>query len=277
MQRCGQSGDGTASLESLRGLRLRALLNDLVHDLGPVKAAEELGVDRKTLWRSQGAGELSPRLAGALERMLLERAVEVSGQDRERVRVLEERVAELEGQLQRVLAGTGAGNGGLDSEAVEALRDELAAGLRRLERRVERLESVRVGANAPGGARAARPRSQRRHNDVVAREPGDYDEEVYGAAYLLIKEWRTLWDSHPPTGRGLAWVSARQRIPELEVAMLDEHGLTLPRETAPLKGLDRNTQLGWRHRELAGIRRKRARLERLRWVRRVITLGIWRR
>ncbi len=46
----GGPGDGTRSLESLR-----ELLNDPVHDLGPEKAAEELDIDRKTLWRSEGA------------------------------------------------------------------------------------------------------------------------------------------------------------------------------------------------------------------------------
>ena len=59
--------------------------------------------------------------------------------------------------------------------------------------------------------------------------------------------------------------------------MLEEHGLTLPPETAPLRGLDRNEQLNWRVRELAKVRRQRAGLVRLRWVRRVLTLGLWRR
>ena len=256
MMRPGGPGDGAPSLESLRELRLRALLNDLVNDLvndlGPVKAAEQLGLDRKTLWRGQRAAELSPRLSEALERMLLARAVSVAGQDGERVRALEERVA-------------------------EALRQEWAEGLRRLERRLERLESRRAVAPnaASGGSRTGRAGSRRRHADVVTREPADDDEEVYGAAWPLVDEWRGLWDSHSPTGRGLVWVSTRQRILELEVAMLEEHGLTLPRETTPLRGLDRGEQLNWRVRDLAGVKRIRARLELLRWARRTVTLGLW--
>ena len=58
--------------------------------------------------------------------------------------------------------------------------------------------------------------------------------------------------------------------------MLDEHGLTLPPETAPLGGLDRREQLSWRERELARVRRRRARLELLHWTRRLLTLGRWR-
>ncbi len=172
---------------------------------------------------------------------------------------------ELEQQLGLALAAVGSDNGGdVDGVVVEALREEWAEGLRRLERRLERLESVRGGGNAPGGSRAGRATSPRRHSDVVAWDPADDDEEVYGAAWPLVDEWRRLWDGHPPTARGLTWVSTRQRILELEVAMLEEHGLTLPQETAPLRGLDRGEQLSWRQRELAGVRRRRNMLELLR-------------
>ena len=69
-------------------------------------------------------------------------------------------------------------------------------------------------------------------------------------------------------------MSTRQRILELEVALLKDHGLALPQETVPLRGLDHNQQLPWRQ-ELARIRHKRARLELLRWARRVPALGLW--
>ena len=55
-----------------------------------------------------------------------------------------------------------------------------------------------------------------------------------------------MWDGHPARGKGLEWVSTRQRILALEVAMLEDHGLTLPPETEPLRGLDRGAQLNWR-------------------------------
>ena len=84
----------------------------------------------------------------------------------------------------------------------------------------------------------------------------------------MIDEWRKLWVGHSPLGKGLAWASKRQRILELEVAMLEEHGLTLPPETAPLRGLDRNEQLNWRVRELAKVKRQRAGLVRRRRCRR---------
>ena len=262
MMRPGWPGDGAPSLESLRELRLQALLNDLVKDLGQAKAAEELGIDRKTLWRSEGVGRMSERLAEALERLLLQRA-------------LAERVSELEGQLAAALAagGGGSGNGGDgDGAAADALRREFA-------QEIQRLEGRRAAAPDSGSSssRTGRAGSQRRYPDLVTREPADDDDQVYGEAWPLISEWRTLWVGHSPLGKGLVWASKRARILELEVAMLEEHGLTLPPETAPLRGLDRGDQLNWRVRELAKVKRQPAGLERLRWARRALTLGLWRR
>ena len=159
MMRPGWPGDGTPSLESLRELRLRALLNDLVKDPGQAKAAEELGIDRKTLWRSEGAGQMSERLVEALERMLLQRAVAAMEEDRETVRALEERVSELEGQLATALAaggnssgdGSGGDGGDVDGAVADDLGREFAQEIQRLERRLEG-----QGAAAPDAGSAVR-------------------------------------------------------------------------------------------------------------------------
>ena len=151
-------GDGTPSVESLRELRLRALLNDLVKDLGLGKAAEQFGVDRKTLWRWQRAAELPPRLAEVLERMLLQRAVAAMEADRETVRELEERVAELEGRLAAVVAAAlaaGGGGGNVDNAATDALRQEFAQELQRLERRLEGRDAAPDAGS--GGSRTGGP------------------------------------------------------------------------------------------------------------------------
>ena len=63
----------------------------------------------------------------------------------------------------------------------------------------------------------------------------------------------------------------------MELAPLEEHGMTLPPETYPLRGFDRNGQLNWRRTALYDTRRARAKRELLRWVRRVLTLGLWRK
>jgi len=157
-RRPGGPQDGTPSIESLSGLRLRALLNELVHGLGPVKAAEELGIDRKTLWRSQGAGQMSPRLVEALERLLLRRVAAALEEDRQRVRALEERVSELERQL--TAAGSGGSNNAVAVEEsatmVDALRKEFARELQRLEWRLDRQRPAPNLGNAPGGGGPSR-------------------------------------------------------------------------------------------------------------------------
>ena len=270
----GWGTGGSPSIESLHGLRLRALLHDLVNDLGPGKAADELGVDRKTLRRGLREPELSSRLADALERFLLRRTAAAAAEEAARVDALTERVAALERQMVQVLAEIGDGADGTGAMA-DTLRQEFALEFQRLEGLLERREAS--PERGPGGCGALRADSRRRYADLVVRQPADDDERVYGDSWPLVEEWRRLWDSYPSRGRGLAWVLARERILELEVAMLVEHGLTLPQETTPLKGLDRNEQIGWRQRELAGIRRRRARLELLRLARRVLTLGLWRR
>ena len=176
MMRGGGPEDGTPSLESLRELRLRALLNDLVHDLGPVKAAEQLGIDRKTLWRSEGAGEMSLRLIEALEPLLLERAVAAVAEvaeDRGRVGALEDRVSDLERQLASVRAATGGGkgNGGaVENAVIDALRQEFAQEIQRLERRLVRPEAPRGTAPVtPAGGSRAVPAALPRRGCVAAR------------------------------------------------------------------------------------------------------------
>ena len=74
-------------------------------------------------------------------------------------------------------------------------------------------------------------------------------------------------------GRGLAWLEVEERVRELEVAMLEEHGLTLPPETMPLTGLWRSSQLNWRRETLREVRRAVA-WRRL--ARRILTLNLWR-
>ena len=118
---------------------------------------------------------------------------------------------------------------------------------------------------------------QRRYPDVVTKDPAPGDEEVFGVVWPLIVEWRRLREDHSNEGRSLSWLTTEERIRELEVAMLEDHGLTLPPETEPLRGLDRNSQLNWRIKTLNDVRMRRARRELLWSLLRVLTLGLWRK
>ena len=109
----------------------------------------------------------------------------------------------------------------------------------------------------------------------MTREPAEDDADVFGDAWPLIAEWRELKDTHPQAGKGLSWLVERERLLTVELALLEEHGMTLPPETYPLRGLDRLGQTNWRRAALHDARRARARGERVRLLRRVCTLGLW--
>ncbi len=276
------------NVEDLHHLRLMALLHELVRERDLKGAAEALGLDPRTLSASMDRGALSGLAQVALERWLLAEGDREAAQAREEVQTLagrvdgvERRVDGLADQMVRAAAEVQRGAeeaGGNDTGA-------RARELQRLERRIDRLESAGgVGAGRAGGAPSSGSRGNarmgntqhRQHPDLVTVDPAD-DDEVFGDAWPLVDEWRGLWKDHPDRGRGLRWLEAEARILELELAMLEERGLTLPPETEPLRGLERNAQLGWRQKALADTRRKLDRRRALRRLRRLLTLGLWRR
>ena len=225
-------GDAVAGLDDAFGgrdsgvadmyeLRLTALLHQLVRRRGHKGAARELGVNPRTVAASVKQG-MSRRVREALERMLVDR----DGEVRDR---LED---EIEG-VKIEVAGVRERVAGLESglrEGLHALGERQAQGMRRLERRIAQAEAGKGGGSAACPAAAtspapgAGPPSRRRYPELVTKDPADDDEEVFGDAWPLVKEWRELWDGHPVQGKGLAWVSTRQRILALEVAMLEDHG-----------------------------------------------------
>ena len=73
---------------------------------------------------------------------------------------------------------------------------------------------------------------------------------------------------HPNEGTSLSWLAAEEKLLTLELAMLEEHGLTLPPETQPLKGFARRGQTSWRRTELDDTRKALERRKLMRWTRR---------
>ena len=265
-----ESGD----VEGLHHLRLRALLHGLVRKKRRMGAAEALGIDHRTLATSLEGGALSRRVRVALERLLLSGDRSAAAKQREHMGALEERIERLEKETRGARAA-------VEGE-IKALREEHAQTLRQFERRLAKLETrqeAQGAAEASGGSGkptlSAAPR--REYPELVTKDPAPDDTGAYGDAWPLIDEWRRLWEGHSHQGKGLSWLVTEERIRELEVAMLEEHGLTLPPETQPLHGLWRRSQLNWRKGALYDTRRARARRELLRWVRRVLSLGLWRK
>ena len=252
------------AVEDVYELRLTALLHQMVRSRGYKGAARVLGLDPRTVTASVKEG-MSRRVRNEVERMLVEK----DGGARDE---LEEAVGELSGQV----GGLKNQVAGLESElreGMEALGQTHAQGMRRLEQRLAQGVGGVAGVSPP--APVAASVAMRRFPDLVTIEAADDDEDVFSDAWALVREWRELWDGHSPQGRGLAWVSTRARILEVEVAMLEDHGLTLPPETEPLRGLDRGAQLNWRVKALHDFRRRRARLELMLRLRRALSPWRW--
>ncbi len=279
-----EHGDGNAGsdVEKLRRLRLSGFLRELVRVEGKMEAAELLGVNYKTLARAEKSGEITGRMGDALERLL------GTGDDPEVVRLrasvvaLEERITALEGGVKAlakemrgglcdrhrsaavVKAGDGE-NGRVDGQP--QAQAETGAG-----------RSETKTAPPVAGLRPKKPFAARRLDpEIVTEEPADDDPEVYGTAWPLVEEWRRLRVDHPRQGKSLSWLVTEKRLLTLELAMLDDHGLTLPPEKQPLRGFGRKGQTNWRRKALYDTRVALRKRELLRWVRRVCTLGLWRK
>ena len=270
------------SVEDVHHLRLMALLRELVRDKGVMKATEALGVDYRTLVGSLKDGRLSRRMRHVLEKALLEGGGSPAAEQRERNDALEGRLEEWESRVEALEKDTSKGLAAVRGD-VKALRDEQAQAMRQLERRVTALEgggdvqAEGEEANAAGGPAKRRSAPWREYPDLLTLEPAEGDEEVFGDAWPLIVEWRALKNAHPVRGKGFEWLTDHKRLLEKELALLEEHGMTLPPEKQPLRGFDRNGQINWRRTALSGTRRAWFWRWRVRQVLRSVTFGLWRR
>ena len=184
------------------------------------------------------------------------------------VETLRQRVAELEEEDRglRGLVETQAGQ-------LEELRCRLA---RMEEQAQQRGESEPVvGDDQPSVWHPPRRRHGLPDAGVVTLEEQPDEEHAFGPAASLVTEWRKLRTGDEGLGSRVDQARAGTRRWELEVAMLEDFRLTLPPETEPLDASHREDHLRWRHEALAAARRKLATAERLRWLRRALTLGLW--
>ena len=269
--------EDSKDVENMYHMRLMTLLQELVRERGYKGAARVLEIDQRTVAECARTGRLSRRVREALERALQEGVGSAAARQRERNDRLEERLGELESE-------------------VEALGKEARRRLSKVEGDIETLrrdDDATAGTTAAGPCRqganegddgapgqddrpSAKTSMRREYPDLVTLESAEDDEEVFGKAWPLIVEWRELKDAHPNEGKGLGWLMERERLLEMELKLLEEHGMTLPPEKQPLHGLDRSGQIDWRRTALFDTRRARARSELLQNALRVLTLR-WRR
>ena len=276
MKTTGHGIDDSRDVENVYHLRLMTILQELVRDKGHKGAARVLDIDQNTLTESARTGVLTRRVRQALERALQEGVGSAAARQRERNDRLEQRVQQLE-----------QGHDDLGREVrrrLSALEGQLGA-LRRegfAQGRQSREGPFQSDATPPkpgttGGAATNLPadrQPRREYPDLATRETAADDEDVFGDAWSLIVEWRGLKDSHSNEGRGAEWLKDEQRLLEVELALLEEHGLTLPPEQRPLRGFARSGQVNWRRKALQDARRARARRELIPRVRGLATFGL---
>ena len=272
--------DGSRSVRDMHHLRLMSLLQEQVRDHGRKRAAEILGVDRRTLDTALDQGMLTRRIRGALERALQSGVGSAAAQQRDRNDKLKDRLGDLEGLVEEQGREMREGQRAAEDE-IRKLREEQAQGLLRIERAVAGLNA---GSGDNGGeARASGPQPakqaklKREYPELVTLDPADEDKDVFGNAWELIQEWRKLKETHPNEGKDLDWLLTEERFLMLELELLEEHALTLPPARFPLRGFDRNGQVNWRRKALEVTRRRVRRRRFLSWVRHVLSLGRWRR
>ena len=270
--------ESSRSLDSLRHMRLMALLRDMIDDGGKVKAAKALGVNYRTVSKAVRSGTLTDRMADALERHLLLGGGSAAAQQQDRVDALVERVDAMEKELR----------GGLEAVVgeVKAFREEHAGSMRHVERRLVRLEAGGHGSVTPSptGAdgesgpkrRYVRPRT---YPQLVTLEAEPDEELVYGDATPVIVEWREAraeFLKTLKTGATLDRTEVQEPMLELEIAIVGEHGLTLPPASFPWDEFDRRDKVWERTQDLKRVRAERNRALLRRWLRRVFTCGLWR-
>ena len=120
-------------------------------------------------------------------------------------------------------------------------------------------------------------RPRRPYPQLVTLEPEEGEELIYGEAMLAIVEWRETRQTLEQATCRLDRLDARKRMVELEIAIIADHELTLPPAVYPWDRAGRRDAVWRRKQSLEDLRVERNRALPWRWVRRVLTLGLWRK
>ena len=251
--------------------QLMEQLKELARQRGRVKAAQMLGVNFRTLAASLESGKLSRRMREALQKMSEtdEGLVYAAGDADDDSGELAQRVKDLEREV------------GDLRQAVEDQKE----GTKEMAHRVEKLEAAQHDVKRTNfveglaiGPKTDEPSSSELRQTrpyVLTLEPQDEEAQALGSASALVKEWRMLRTNENAAKDRVAQAKAEERRWELEIALIEEFGLTLPPETKPLNASDRETHLSWRRETLRRARGARIRAEWFVLARRILTLGLW--
>ena len=268
--------ESSKDVENIYHMRLMALLQELVREKGYKGAARVLEIDPQTVTEAAKSGQLTRRVRQSLERALQEGVGSAAERQRRRNTELEGRIETLEKGHEELGKEVRRRLSGIEGEVASLKQDGpqgTGAGQAGAGPSPDAAGEADAGEASRGRKPPTKPSMRREYPDLVTREAADDDEEVFGEAWPLVEEWRGLKDSQPNDGSGVAWLTVQERLLTVELALLEDHGMTLPPEKQPLRGLDRSGQTSWRRTALSDTRRERAKAELLNKA----TFGLWRK
>ncbi len=284
------TGGGEASAGDRAG-RLGGLLQDLLRTHGRRRTAELLDLSERTLQRVEHAEEgeqLSEQFLRALEDyeatqpgsevLPTDTAAELANL-RRCVDRLERAVPEHIGDLHTTLEQLGA--------SVEQLQQQVTA----LQQGGDDGDTVASVESVGGATRATKATSIKaadsplrpypEHSGVVTIEAEPGERRFYGTAMPTISAWRRARARRGQASNRLDRfdkldrLRADERLLELEIELVAEHGLTLPPAGRPWDGPRRQTELRVTREALRRVRRDRLRAQVVHWLLRLLTLGLW--
>ena len=296
----GSPPSGGVDAAGPRAVRLGGLLQDLLAARGRLRTSKLLGVSERTLQRAEAEGRLTEQLCRALERyeagLLQDGAQPVDAVDNRRelprltrrVDRLDERVQALHDERPAV-------------QEMLARLDRLEASVDELQQQVAALQTPQSvqGGDAGGLAASARASAtmssarsasltrstrstagwtgvpHRRYPELVTEEAVPGESRVYGPARSVIVEWRRTRKRRERASTTLERFRVDERLLELELMLVGEHGLTLPPTDRPWDGIQRQSELRVLDQALQQVRRQRRWAQLRHWGLRLLTLGLW--
>jgi hypothetical protein len=276
----GRTHEGGA--EGAHDLRLEALLHDLVRRHTHKGAARELGVGYKTVLRFKESGKLTKALRLALERYLVEGPETPDSMWWRRVEKLEVRVQALEAGLHEARELVRQMERRLASE-----RGRFQEGLAEMERRLALVEKQIHDLSRFAAERSTYEgwAHSLARDSAPGYEPGEGSQPMSptpqtsrwaddGERSELVQAWQEAVAAEEKARTRLEQVRAAERRLKLELALIQDHRESVP----PGEAWDearRSREVAWRWDALEDRHRERRWLELRRWVRRMLTLGLW--
>ena len=247
--------------------QLLTLLHELIDGNGRLRAAKILGVNPRTLSRAANTNELTRRMTDALERHRLQNESSATARQR---RLHEDLVRRVDSLARNVKAIAD-----LSGQGLAEVRDGLGAAMRDFESRLSALETDQGTSILRGGSRRNRPSNSSPFGNVISESECAEGEEL-GLAGPLVADWRKARAEFAGAADEPARAEAERKQLEIEIELVGAHEITLPPAKYPWDRFRREDEVRRRTRRLGEVRAELDRAARRRFLRRLMTFGLWR-